>query len=169
MHSAPQLLLLCRIKVSVVKFTSAKCRSKCNVLVRGCKRDMCNRPYSWEILPLCTGLLTMCFAMWGSQAKLILKGFFLWHSHASLGWKKLTTSLSCHHRPSKASGLDAAVLTVENTDWLPLHYLGRWYITALAKLLLAGVVTGKSVDILQNSSNKDFGRRMRLWLTIVLL
>lgn len=73
-------------------------------------------------------------------------------------------SLSCYHCPSKASGLDAAVLTVENTYWLPWHYLGRWYITALAKLLLAGAVTGKSVDILQNSSNKDFGRRMRLWL-----
>lgn len=79
--------------------------------------------------------------------------------------KKINMSLSCYHCPSKASDLDAAVLTVENTYWLPLHYLGRWYITALAKLLLAGAVTGKSVDILQNSSNKDFGRRMTLWLT----
>lgn len=97
------------------------------------------------------------------RPNLSLKAFF---GITTPAWReKINASLSCYHCPSKASGLDAAVLTVENTCWLPLHYLGRWYITALAKLLLAGAVTGKSVDILQNSSNKDFDRRMRLWLT----
>lgn len=48
-----------------------------------------------------------------------------------------------------------------------LHYVGRWYITTLAKLLLADAssLVGKSVDILQNSNNnRGFGRKIRLWL-----
>lgn len=56
------------------------------------------------------------------------------------------------------------MLTVENTN---LPDTGSWYITTLAKLLLADAssVVGKAVDILQNSNNnRDFGRRMRLWL-----
>lgn len=59
---------------------------------------------------------------------------------------KINTSCSRYH--CKGLGLDAAMPTVENTCWLTLRDMGSWYVTTLAKLLLADAssVVGKAVD-----------------------